>query len=233
MLGHAERRQRQGLVVLGESRGVPLVLLQHPRAPIDDWNPALLDALASRRQVIVFNTARVARPSEKTPSTVEEMARVVETIGEPKLDVLGYSLGGQIAFALAFSRPKLIRRVVAAASRPGRAPRDLLYAFFPETPRNRAEGFTLYTRIRRGARSAMAQGRPTLVPESVRDLIFPAFSSFAAIDLLPYGRVVTYRSSAHGSVFRYHDRFAADLHEFLDEAEATPVYHEADRARVA
>src|SRR5438552_16407792 len=38
---------------LGEG-GVPLVLLQHFRGNLDNWDPALIDALASDRRVVTF-----------------------------------------------------------------------------------------------------------------------------------------------------------------------------------
>ena len=40
----------------GESE-VPLVLLQHFRGNLDSWDPALIDALATNRQVIAFDNA--------------------------------------------------------------------------------------------------------------------------------------------------------------------------------
>ena len=36
---------------------VPLVLLQHFRGNLDSWDPALIDALATNRQVIAFANA--------------------------------------------------------------------------------------------------------------------------------------------------------------------------------
>ena len=39
--------------------GVPLVLLQHFRGNLDNWDPALIDALASARRVITFDNAGV------------------------------------------------------------------------------------------------------------------------------------------------------------------------------
>src|SRR5258705_12975584 len=38
----------------------PLVLLQHFRGNLDNWDPALIDALASRRRVITFDNVGVA-----------------------------------------------------------------------------------------------------------------------------------------------------------------------------
>ena len=41
----------------GTSSGVPLVLLQHFRGNLDNWDPALIDDLAAARRVITFDNA--------------------------------------------------------------------------------------------------------------------------------------------------------------------------------
>ena len=38
---------------------VPLVLLQHFRGNLDNWDPALIDALAATRRVVTFDNAGV------------------------------------------------------------------------------------------------------------------------------------------------------------------------------
>ena len=45
---------------------VPLVLLQHFRGNLDYWDPALIDALAVRRRVILFDNAGVGSSSGTT-----------------------------------------------------------------------------------------------------------------------------------------------------------------------
>ena len=52
---------------LGEaSSAPPLVLLQHYRGNLDNWDPALVDALASMREVILFDNAGVGGSSGST-----------------------------------------------------------------------------------------------------------------------------------------------------------------------
>ena len=55
----------------GREGGVPLVLLQHFRGNLDNWDPALIDALASARRVITFDNAGVGAPPAppRTPSS--------------------------------------------------------------------------------------------------------------------------------------------------------------------
>src|SRR3954470_24165844 len=58
----------------GASDATPLVTLQHFRGNLDNWDPALIDALARGRQVITFDNRGVAASSGTTPSTVAQMA---------------------------------------------------------------------------------------------------------------------------------------------------------------
>ena len=47
-------------------------------------------------------------------------------------------------------------------------------------------------------------------------MILPRYSYLLA-GLLPDARLTIYPDSAHGFLFQHHDRFAADVHAFLDE----------------
>jgi len=53
---------------------VPLVLLQHFRGNLDNWDPALIDALASARRVVAFDNAGVGGSTGTTPHVIEQMA---------------------------------------------------------------------------------------------------------------------------------------------------------------
>jgi pimeloyl-ACP methyl ester carboxylesterase len=52
----------------------PLILLQHFRGNLDNWDPALIDALAATRHVVTFDNAGVGASTGTTPNTVEQMA---------------------------------------------------------------------------------------------------------------------------------------------------------------
>jgi pimeloyl-ACP methyl ester carboxylesterase len=118
---------------LGESE-VPLVLLQHFRGNLDNWDPALIDALAANRRVITFDNAGVGGTTGTTPSTVEAMARdaivFVEAMGLERIDVLGFSIGSFVAQEIALVRPGLLRRLVLASAAPQGA--DGMHGWAPE-----------------------------------------------------------------------------------------------------
>ena len=58
----------------GPGDGVPLVLLQHFRGNLDNWDPALIDAVAADRRVVTFDYAGVGGSTGETAHTVEQMA---------------------------------------------------------------------------------------------------------------------------------------------------------------
>ena len=102
--------------------GPPLVLLQHFRGNLDNWDPALINALASDRRVVTFDNVGVGRSTGTTPSTITQMAvdaiAFLDAIELVKVDVLGFSIGSFVAQELALIRPALVRRLVLASSAP-------------------------------------------------------------------------------------------------------------------
>ena len=108
--------------VTGPSDAPPLVMLQHFRGNLDNWDPALIDALAGGHRVITFDNRGVASSSGTTPSTVEQMALdaidFIDALGIGEVDVLGFSLGSFVAQEIALVRPSIVRNVVLASSAP-------------------------------------------------------------------------------------------------------------------
>src|SRR5580692_10588419 len=101
---------------------VPLVLLQHFRGNLDNWDPALIDALAATRHVVTFDNAGVGGSTGTTPDTVEQMAHdaiaFLAAMGCGQADVLGFSIGSFVAQEIALIRPGLLRRLILASSAP-------------------------------------------------------------------------------------------------------------------
>ena len=113
---------------------VPLVLLQHFRGNLDNWDPALIDDLASKRRVVTFDNRGVGATTGTTPSTVEAMAQdaiaFVDAMDFTKADLLGFSIGSFVAQEIALIRPDLLRRVVLASSAPRGA--DGMHGWAPD-----------------------------------------------------------------------------------------------------
>ena len=53
---------------------MPLVLLQHFRGNLDNWDPALIDALAADRRVVTFDYPGVGGSTGETAHAAEQMA---------------------------------------------------------------------------------------------------------------------------------------------------------------
>ena len=106
----------------GGEATVPLVLLQHFRGNLDNWDPALIDALAPDRQVVTFDNAGVGSSTGTTPDTIEQMARdaiaFLAAMEFSQADHLGFSIGSFVAQQIALTRPAIVRRLVLASSAP-------------------------------------------------------------------------------------------------------------------
>jgi pimeloyl-ACP methyl ester carboxylesterase len=252
---------------------VPLILLQHFRGNLDNWDPALIDALAADRRVVTFDNVGVGATTGRTPSTVEAMARdaiaFLEALDLEQVDLLGFSIGSFVAQEIALIRPDLLRRVVLASSAPQGAPG--MHGWAPEViaavggrepnPRGYLDVFFAHTdtSLQAGQRAAgrifgprgdpdvpttwqtrqaqydavCAWGIPNLallqrvaaieLPVFVANgdsdpMILPRYSYLLA-GLLPDARLTIYSDSAHGFLFQHHERFAADVHAYLEKAD--------------
>jgi pimeloyl-ACP methyl ester carboxylesterase len=107
---------------LGVPERLPLVFFQHFMGTLDDHDPALTDAFAADREVILFNNAGVASSSGTVPGTIEEMARdaitFIDALGPTTIDIVGHSMGGLVAQEVALARPDLVRRLVLVGTGP-------------------------------------------------------------------------------------------------------------------
>jgi len=147
---------------IGPSLGVPLVLLQHFRGNMDNWDPVVVDGLAYERPVVLVDNRGIGQTTGSTPDNVGAMAddalAFIDALGEKHIDLLGFSLGGMVAQQILIDRPQLVRaailvgtgprgsadvfapEVVRAASRVPSDPQSLLFLFFTDTPHSRAGG---------------------------------------------------------------------------------------------
>lgn len=111
---------------LGPDTGVPVVFLNHLAAELDRWDPRVVDGIAARRRVIVFDNRGVGGSGGKTPTSVEAMARdavaFIRALGLPQVDLLGFSLGGFISQVIALEEPQLVRRIILAGTGPAGGP---------------------------------------------------------------------------------------------------------------
>jgi pimeloyl-ACP methyl ester carboxylesterase len=103
--------------------GTPaLVLLQHFRGNLDNWDPELVDALARDLRVVTFDNAGVGASTGTTPGSIAQTARdaiaFLEALELGAVDLLGFSIGSFVAQEIALIRPTVVRRLVLASAAP-------------------------------------------------------------------------------------------------------------------
>jgi pimeloyl-ACP methyl ester carboxylesterase len=259
---------------IGTGAGAPLVLLNRFRATMDDWDPELVDRLATKRRVIVFDNVGVGLTSGETPASIPSMADsaidLVDALGLEQVDLLGWSMGGMVSLAASIAHPDRVRRVIVAGSSPAGVPNSppapakvaevatnpssglegLLYLFFPETAEGRAAGMAHFGHMSKNRRAepAIPPNKPkvfrsqaiaiqtfrksggvyaqlaslkhrVLLANGMHDVMMPAFDSFAAAQQLSNADLIVYPAAGHAFLFQYADRFADDVHAFLDRAD--------------
>jgi pimeloyl-ACP methyl ester carboxylesterase len=99
-----------------------LVLLEHFRGNLDNWDPALINALASTRLIVTFDNAGVGGSPGLTPSTIEDLANdaiaFVVVTELDQVDLLGFSVGSFVAKEIALIRAAAVRQLILASSAP-------------------------------------------------------------------------------------------------------------------
>jgi pimeloyl-ACP methyl ester carboxylesterase len=107
---------------LGPRGGVPLVLLNHWGAVLDNFDPRIVDGLASKHRVIATNYRGIGASGGTAPVTIDEMARdaiaLIRALGFEKVDLLGFSLGGFVAQDVALKAPGLVRKLILTGTGP-------------------------------------------------------------------------------------------------------------------
>jgi pimeloyl-ACP methyl ester carboxylesterase len=128
---------------LGSDSGVPVIFLHHLMAVLDDWDPRVMDGIAAQRRVIAFDNRGVGASGGLVPPSLDDMARdaiaFIRALGFKQVDLLGFSLGGGVAQAVALQAPDLIRRMILAG--------------------NGAAGRRRYRRDQQNCRHRVSQGR--------------------------------------------------------------------------
>jgi pimeloyl-ACP methyl ester carboxylesterase len=104
--------------------GPPLVLIMGYGWTMEGWDPRLVHALALHHRVVMFDNSGVGLTQPLAPPlTIDAMAdqtsALISALGLGRPDVLGWSMGGMIAQALAVQHPAQVRRLVLCATYPG------------------------------------------------------------------------------------------------------------------
>ncbi|MDD9270480.1 alpha/beta fold hydrolase [Paenibacillus sp. GCM10023248] len=176
--------------IFGKPSEVPLVCCQRFRGTMDDWDPAVVNALAKERTVILFDSAGVGLSAGEVAETFygtgEYAIAFIEALGLKQVDLLGFSMGGYIAQIVTITRPDLVRRLILAGTGGGTGegtesgkpevfqvafkpetnePEDFLYLFFEPTETSRTAGTKYLERLNQRRSDDRS---PLVKPESVQ-----------------------------------------------------------------
>jgi pimeloyl-ACP methyl ester carboxylesterase len=105
--------------------GRPLVLINGLAASGEDWDPVFLEGLAARNELILSDNRGTGGSSDdgeplEIASLAADVAGVIaEATGGGRVAVLGWSMGGFIAQALALDRPDCVSRLVLLSTDSG------------------------------------------------------------------------------------------------------------------
>ena len=102
--------------------GRPLLLVMGLGGSMDDWQPAFVAALAAGHKVVVFDNAGVGQTATVAASITamaNQASALISTLRLGRTAVLGWSMGGMIAQALAVLHPAQVSRLILAATQPG------------------------------------------------------------------------------------------------------------------
>jgi pimeloyl-ACP methyl ester carboxylesterase len=185
----------------GSGAATPLLLLQHFRGNLDSWDPALTDALARGREVVLVDYPGLGASSGAFGPTIADTARTLiafaETLDLTELDLLGFSIGGFVAQEIALIRPALVRRLILAATGPKGGPgmhgwredieaaarqdvstaESLLHIFFAPTQSSRAKGGEFLGRF-----MTRSEGRDDATSLAARDAQYDAIVEWGIPD---------------------------------------------------
>jgi pimeloyl-ACP methyl ester carboxylesterase len=103
--------------------GPPLLMLMGTGSTMAEWDPALLRLLARDHRLILFDYPGVGRSGpwrgDSFDSLADTTAGLMDAIGVPRADVLGWSMGGFVAQRLAVDHPERVESLILAGTNPG------------------------------------------------------------------------------------------------------------------
>jgi pimeloyl-ACP methyl ester carboxylesterase len=113
--------------------GRPIVVLNGFAATSADWDPSFIDRLASSNELVLLDNRGIGdstddgRPFD-IAQLADDVARVIETLGVERANLLGWSMGGFIAETLALHHPGRVNKLILLSTDSGGANADLASA---------------------------------------------------------------------------------------------------------
>ena len=103
---------------------MPLVMLVHLAATMDNWDPKFIDLVAEKHHIIVLDLPGVGGSEGKVATSIPGMAQqaidIISELGYSKINLLGLSMGGMIAQEITRLANDLVEKLILV----GTGPRD-------------------------------------------------------------------------------------------------------------
>ena len=100
----------------------PVVCLIHLAAVLDNWDPRVIDGLATKHRVVTFDNRGVGASTGSPATSMEQMARdaiaFIKAMGFDQVDLFGFSMGGMVAQEIVLMAPQLVRRMIITGTGP-------------------------------------------------------------------------------------------------------------------
>ena len=101
---------------------VPLVMLVHLAANMDNWDPKLIDILAEKQHVILVDLPGIGDSQGKVAASIPGMAEqgisIIKEFGYSKINLLGLSMGGMIAQEIVKLDNQLVNKLILVGTGP-------------------------------------------------------------------------------------------------------------------
>jgi pimeloyl-ACP methyl ester carboxylesterase len=227
---------------LGPRDGIPVVMLNHWGAVLDNFDPRIVDGLASKHRVVTLSYRGMGAAGGKAPLTIGEMANdaiaLVRALGFAKIDLLGFSLGGFVAQDFVLKAPDLVRKLILTGTGPAggeginrvgpvswpliikglltrRDPKT--YLFFTSTANGRRSAVAFLDRLkeRKQNRDKEPAFGPVLVANGDNDIMVPTVNSHDMARRLPNAQLIIYKDAGHGGIFQNYADFVTKALSFL------------------
>jgi 3-oxoadipate enol-lactonase len=222
-----------GIELYYESRGTgaPLVVLGGLGLDVSEMD-TLTEPLAARFRVIAADNRGAGRSAKPPgPYSIEQMAAdvagLMDRLELPRAHVLGMSLGGRIAMALALAEPVRVNRLVLVATGPRaagtrwRVRAGMMVADLPvlrgryRQPRSAMKAqFDATTRFDATARLSQITA-PVLIMHGTSDHVTPVAMARQMHDLIPGSRLVLIDGGHLAPLLTRHERLVAEVSAFL------------------
>jgi pimeloyl-ACP methyl ester carboxylesterase len=102
--------------------GTPVVFLGHLAAVLDNWDPRVVDGIAAKHHVIVFDNRGIGASTGSPANSMEQMAddaiAFIKGMGFKQVDLFGFSMGGMISQEIVLKEPQLVRKMILAGTGP-------------------------------------------------------------------------------------------------------------------